>query len=220
VTTGQCKSGGSCSLGDGERRRLVRRALWLEYLTVGWNIIEGVVAVSAALMAGSVALLGFGIDSFVECTSGCIMIWRLGAEERDSDPERLEALDRRAHKLVAISLFVLAAYVTFEAVKTLWLREKPEPSVVGIALTMVSLVAMIWLARAKRRAAQGMGSRALEADAFQTTACWWLSLTTLVGIALNALFGFWWADPVAALGVAFFVVREGREAWEGEKECC
>jgi divalent metal cation (Fe/Co/Zn/Cd) transporter len=206
--------------GDNEGRAgVVRRALRLEYLTVGWNIVEGVIAVSAALAAGSVALLGFGIDSFVESTSGGVLIWRLKAERSGMDAEAVERLDRRAHKLVALTLFALAAYVLFDAGKALWLRERPEPSPVGIALTALSLLVMMWLAKAKRRAAKELGSRALEADAFQTTACWWLSLIALGGMGLNAVFGWWWADPVAALGMTFFLVREGREAWEGEDSC-
>jgi divalent metal cation (Fe/Co/Zn/Cd) transporter len=202
------------------RDATLRRALRLEYLTVGWNVVEGVIGVSAALAAGSVALLGFGIDSFVESTSGAVLIWRLRAERRARDPEAIEALDRRAHKLVALTLFALAAYIGVDALKALWLREAPEASVVGIVLTSVSLSAMWLLARAKRRAARDLGSRALEADAFQTTACFWLSLVTLAGLALNALLGWWWADPVAALAMTYFLGREGREAWEGKDDCC
>lgn len=202
-----------------ERSGVVRRALRLEYLTVGWNIVEGVIAVSAAVAAGSVALLGFGIDSFVESTSGGVLIWRLKVERSGMDSEAIEQLDRRAHKLVALTLFALAAYVVIDAIKALWLRERPEPSPVGIGLTTVSLFVMLWLAKAKRRAAKALGSRALEADAFQTTACWWLSLIALGGMALNAAFRWWWADPVAALGMTYFLVREGREAWKGEDTC-
>lgn len=201
------------------RPALLRRGLRLEYLTVGWNIVEGLVAVSAALAAGSVALLGFGIDSFVESASGGILIWRLLAERSRSDPEAIEAVERRAQKLVALSLFGLAAYVLFDSLKTLVLQEHPEPSVVGIAVTSLSIGVMWWLARAKRRTAVALGSRALEADAFQTTACWWLSIIVLSGIGVNAITGWWWADPVAAIVMTIFLVREGREAWEGE-ECC
>ena len=204
---------------EAPRAGLLSHALRLEYLTVGWNIIEGLIAVTAALAAGSIALLGFGVDSFVESASGSILIWRLLAERRAKDPEAIEQLDRKAHKLVALSLFVLAAYVAFEAAKALWLRERPEVTLVGIVLTSVSLAVMLWLARAKRRAAIALGSRALEADSFQTTACWWLSLITLAGIGLNAVAGWWWADPVAALGMTVFLAQEGLEAWRGE-ECC
>jgi divalent metal cation (Fe/Co/Zn/Cd) transporter len=198
---------------------LLRRALRLEFLTVGWNLVEGTIAVLAALAAGSVALMGFGIDSFVESASGGVLVWRLLAERRGISLERTEELDRRAHRLVGVFLFLLAAYVALDAGLALWHRERPEVSLVGIVLTLVSLGAMVWLARAKRRTAAALKSRALEADAFQTTACWWLSLITLAGIGLNGALGWWWADPVAALGVSFLLVREGNEAWQGE-DCC
>ena len=201
------------------RATLIRRALGLEYLTVGWNLVEGVVSVAAALAAGSVALLGFGIDSFVESASGSIIIWRLLAERAHTDAEAIEALERRAHRLVALSLFGLAAYIVLDALKTLILQEHPEPSAVGVAITTLSIGVMWWLARAKRRTAIALGSRAMEADAFQTTACWWLSLIVLGGIGVNALTGWWWADPLAAIGMTYFLVREGREAWQGE-DCC
>ena len=206
--------------GHEARGHALRRALGLEYLTVGWNIVEGIVAVAAALAAGSVALLGFGIDSFVESASGAVLIWRLLAERRTADPGAVERLDRRAHRLVGFTLFLLAAYVAVEASLSLWNRERPEPSPMGIALTSLSMAVMVWLARAKRRAAARLGSRALEADAFQTTACFWLSVITLAGIGLNAALGWWWADPVAALGMTVFLVREGSEAWRGEECGC
>lgn len=202
------------------REALVRRAVRLELLTVGWNVVEGVVAIGAALAAGSVALLGFGIDSFVETASGLVLLWRFRAERGARDHEEIERLEHRALKLVGATLFLLAAWVGVDAVRTLWERERPEPSVVGIALTSVSIVAMRWLARAKRRTAALLGSRALEADAFQTTACFWLSVVTLAGIGLNAAFGWWWADPIAALGMLPLIVKEGREAWRGEECGC
>ena len=205
--------------GAGPRDALLRRGLRLEYLTVGWNVIEGVVAVTAALAAGSVALLGFGIDSFVESVSGAILIWRLRAEIGGNiDEETIEAVERRAERLVGISFFVLAAYIAFDAVTTLLAQEKPEVSPVGIALTTLSIAVMLWLARAKRKVAGELGSRALAADAEQTQACWYLSVVVLAGIGLNALFGWWWADPVAALGVVILLVREGREAWQGDDD--
>ena len=206
----------SATSASAERTRLLSRGLRLEYLTVGWNIIEGIVSVAAALAAGSVALLGFGIDSFVESASGGVLVWRLLAERRGMDAEQVERLDVRAHRLVGASLFLLAAYVAWEAGTALWAREVPRPSGLGIGLTAVSIVAMQWLARAKRRAARRLGSRALEADAFQTTACFWLSIITLAGLGLNAALGWWWADPAAALGMTLFIAREGLEAWRGE----
>ena len=198
------------------RPQLLARGLHLAYLTVGWNLVEGFVAVGAALAAGSVALLGFGIDSFVETASGLIIIWRLMAERRAIDHERIETIERRAQRLVAASLVGLAAYITVDAVTTLVGGERPEPSPVGVGVAALSLGVMWWLARAKRRTAIALGSRAMQADAFQTTACWWLSLAVLVGVGFNTLFGLSWADPVAALVIPVFLIREAREAWEGE----
>jgi divalent metal cation (Fe/Co/Zn/Cd) transporter len=200
------------------RAPLLGRALRLEYLTVGWNIAEGIIAVAAALAAGSVALLGFGIDSFVESASGAVLVWRLHAERRASDPERVEQVERRAQRLVAASLGLLVLYIAWESVTSLLAGERPEPSAVGIALACASLVVMWWLAREKRRVGVALGSRAMTADAFQTDACFWLSAFLLVGIGANALFGWWWADPVAALAMTVFIVREAMEAWHGEED--
>ena len=197
----------------------LERALRLEYLTVGWNVIEGAIALAAALAAGSVALLGFGIDSFVESASGLVLVWRLRAEGSGRDHAAIEQLDRRAHRLVGLSLFLLAAYIAGDAGLSLWRHEVPTRSFVGIVLTVVSIAVMLWLARAKRRAAAALGSRALAADAVQTTACWWLSLAALGGLGLNALWHWWWADPVAALVMSALIAREGREAWAG-RDCC
>jgi divalent metal cation (Fe/Co/Zn/Cd) transporter len=198
----------------------VGRALWLEYLTVGWNVVEGIVAVTAAVLAGSVAILAFGIDSFVECASALVMIWRLRVEySARLSGDRLEVVEHRARRLVAASLFLLAGYVTFDAVHTLWAADRPAFSLPGVALLSFSIAVMLWLARAKRRLAHELGSQAMEADAFQTTACWWLSVAALAGVGLNGLLGWWWADPVAALVIAGLIVREGREAWNG-RSCC
>lgn len=199
------------------RADLLRRGIRLEYLTVGWNVVEGIVAIGAGIAAGSVALIGFGVDSFVESTSGSVLIWRLRAEAGgQADQERIEQVEQRASRLVAASFVALALFVGFEAVQTLLAQERPSASPIGIALTAVSIVVMLWLARAKRETGEALGSRALIADSHQTFACWYLSVTTLAGLALNAAFGLWWADPVAALVIAVFLVREAREAWEGE----
>ncbi len=201
------------------RGTLLNRGLLLEFLTVGWNLVEGVIAVVAAAASGSVALLGFGVDSFVESISGSVLIWRLGSEKRgNADEEAIERIERRAEQIVAIAFFALAAYVAFDAAASLLNQERPAVSALGIALTSVSIVVMLWLARAKRRAAADLGSRALAADAEQTQACWYLSVVVLAGIGLNALFGRWWADPLAALGVSLILVREGWEAWGGEDD--
>lgn len=202
------------------RVQLLQNGRRLEYLTVGWNVVEGVVSVVAAVSAGSVALLGFGIDSFVETTSGLIILWRLGAERHARDHEAIERLDRLASKLVALSLFLLAVYIAYDAVVALVGNQRPQPTIPGIVITAISLVVMRWLARAKRRTAGALASRALESDAAQTTACFWLSVITLSGIGLNATLGWWWADPVAALGMTYFLVREGRDAWRSEPCSC
>lgn len=197
----------------------LRRGLRLGYLTVGWNVIEGIVAVGAGMAAGSIALIGFGVDSFVETISGAVIVWRLMAETRGQhDDESVERIERRAERLVGIAFLVLAAYVAFEAVRTLINQEAPDASPVGIALTAVSIVVMLWLARAKRRIGEALGSRAMIADAQQTYACWYLSVVALAGLALNAVFGFWWADPLAALAITVLLVREGLEALGGEEE--
>ena len=201
------------------RETMLARALRLEYLTVGWNVVEGVVAIGAAIAAGSVALMGFGIDSFVECASGSVLIWRLLAERRRASAAAIEQVERRAQRLVAVSLFALAAYIIGDAAYSLVTGERPAPSTVGMILTAVSLGVMWWLARAKLRAARALGSRSLESDAFQTTACWWLSLAALIGIGLNAALSWWWADPVAAVVISLLIIHEGREAWRGE-DCC
>lgn len=222
-TVGSCGCEASCASPQAvaERDGLLSQALRLEYLTVGWNVVEGAVATTAAILAGSVAILGFGIDSFVECASGIVMIWRLSAERRSRlSAALLESVEHRARRVVAASLFLLAAYVSLDALLTFFGGERrPEFSPVGAALLLVSIVVMQWLARAKRRLAGALGSEALEADAFQTSACFWLSIAALVGVGLNGLFGWWWADPAAALVIAFVVVREAREAWRG-RACC
>ncbi len=197
----------------------LRQGLRLEYFTVGWNLVEGVVAVAAALAAGSVALLGFGVDSFVECASGIVLIWRLLAERRCTGPESLHQLERRAQVLVAVSLAGLAVFIVADAIQTLARAERPDASLVGILVTAVSLFVMRWLAGAKRDVATRLNSRAMQADAVQTTACWWLSLMALIGVGLNTTVGWWWADPVAALVITVLLVREAREAWRGE-DCC
>ena len=211
---------GTTSTAESDRPRLLARALRLEYLTVGWNIVEGVIAIAAATVSGSVALMGFGIDSFVESASGSVMIWRLLAERHadEDDEERIEHVERRARKLVAASLVLLAVYIAWDSITSLISGDRPQPSMVGIVLALASLLVMWWLARQKRRVGLALGSRAMTADAFQTDACFWLSLFLLVGIGANALFGFWWADPLAALGMTFFIGREAIEAWRADDD--
>jgi divalent metal cation (Fe/Co/Zn/Cd) transporter len=198
---------------DRERANQLRAGRQLEYFTLGWNLTEAAVAVSAGLFAGSIALIGFGIDSLIESFSGGILLWRLQSTNTDENREQL------AHKLVGISFFLLALYVAFEAGKSLLRREQPETSVVGIVLSVVSLIAMPLLARAKRRVAAKLDSRALHADSRQTDICAYLSAILLGGLLLNALVGWWWADPIAALCMLPLIFREGMEAVRNQS-CC
>jgi divalent metal cation (Fe/Co/Zn/Cd) transporter len=201
------------------RDRLLARGLRLEYLTVGWNVVEGLLSIGAALAAGSVALLGFGVDSFVESVSGLVLIRRLRAEQRgELDQEAVERVEHRAERLVAISLLLLGAYILVDAVWALAIGDRPSVSPVGIVVTTLSLGVMGFLARAKRTTGEALGSRALIIDAFQTTTCLWLSATTLLGLAANAMLGWWWADPVAAVAIALLVLREAIEGWRGEDD--
>jgi divalent metal cation (Fe/Co/Zn/Cd) transporter len=195
---------------------LLARALRLEGLTVGWNAVEGLVAVTAAGASGSSALLAFGLDSFIEGAAGVILTWRLRAEQRVPSATAIEVLDRRARRLVGVTFFALVAYVAFDSIRALATRERPAVSPVGIALTLVSIALMLWLAAAKGRVAAALGSRALAADAAQTTACWQLSVITLAGLGLNAGLGWWWADPIAALALCVPLTREGIEGWRGD----
>jgi divalent metal cation (Fe/Co/Zn/Cd) transporter len=203
-----------------ERRVLLRRALYLAWFTVGWNVVEGIVAITAAVIAGSQALLGFGLDSGVESLSGAVVLWRLYVERRD--PSRAEAVERRALRLIGVTFFVLGAFVAVESVRSIVGREEPDVSVVGIVLTAVSIVVMQWLARAKRQVGIAMDSRAVQADSSQTSACVYLSIVVLCGLVLNAALGWWWADPLAALGVVAFLLLEGRETLTAEHadDCC
>ncbi len=201
-----------------ERTSYLRRALYLTAFTVGWNVLEGLVAIGAGVVAGSIALVGFGVDSFIEVLSGLVMLWRLRAEASGRLPN--EEAERRAIKAIALTFFMLAAYVAVESARDLLAGEPVEASPVGLALTEVSLVVMPVLAHQKRRLARAMGSGSLAADATETQLCVWLSATVFLGLAANALWGWWWADAVAALGIAAIAVREGRAAWTKEDVCC
>ena len=190
---------------------LVRRAVRLEWFTITWNVIEAVVAIAAGIAAGSIALVGFGFDSSIEGFAATVVLWQLrGAED--------EARKERALKLIAITFFVLAAYVIFESVRDLVTNAAPESSTIGIAVAVVSMIVMPTLGTAKKRLAKRMGSAVLRADAAETFLCAWLSVILLAGLVLNATVGWWWADPVAALGIAFLALREGREAWSGSDD--
>lgn len=195
-----------------ERARLGRRAQLLAGASVTYNVIEAVVAVTAGLVAGSVALVGFGLDSVVEVSSGLIIIWQF----RHKMPETRE---QQALRLMAFSFFALAAYVTFESVRALFGGTEPDPSPVGIGLAAASLVIMPFLSWAQRRTGRALGSNAVVADSTQTLLCTYLSAVLLVGLVLNATLGWAWADPIAGLIIAAVAAREGLEAWRGEG-CC
>jgi divalent metal cation (Fe/Co/Zn/Cd) transporter len=198
------------------RADLVKRGRYLEYFTIGYNSLEGLIAVAAGLLAGSIALVGFGFDSLIEVTSGAVLLWRLHADLDEERRERVEAISLR---IVGACFVLLAIYVSYDSVKSLIRREAPQESIVGIVLAAVSLIVMPLLVRAKRRVARGINSRALMADSKQTELCTYLSAILLGGLLLNALVGWWWADPVAALVMVPIIVKEGIEGLRGET-CC
>jgi len=191
-----------------------QKGLVAEYFTVGWNVIEGIVAIAAGVIAGSIALVGFGLDSYIEVASGLVLIWRLRQHGFGNDEDE-EAAEKRAIFFVGATFFLLAFYVTYESGKKLLLQEHPDESLIGIILATVSLIVMPLLAFYKKKIATEINSRALRADALETLACSYLSLTLLVGLGTNALFGWWWADPIAALAMVYFLVKEG---WEAVRE--
>lgn len=195
---------------DPTREDHLRRGRRLEYFTLAWNAVEAVVAVGSGILAGSTALLGFGVDSLIESTSGAVLLWRLYGEEEEPEREEL------ALRLVGVSFLALAAWVGWDALDALLSREAPGESMVGIVLAAVSLVVMPLLARAKRKVARPLGSRALEADSRQTDLCAYLSAILLMGLGLNAALGWWWADPLAGLAMVPIIGREGLGALRGE----
>jgi len=192
------------------RADLVRRATVLAVVTLGWNVIEAAVALAAALVAGSRALAAFGVDSIVESASAMVIMWRMRVERRDA--RRRDEVERRAVRLIGWAFVVLGAVVAVEAVRSLLVRDEPDASRLGIAVTALSLVVMPVLARSKQRLARQMGDPSVAADAAQTWACTALSAVVLGGLLLNEVVGWWWADPAAALLVVGFLLREGREA--------
>jgi divalent metal cation (Fe/Co/Zn/Cd) transporter len=199
-----------------ERTAVVRHGQRLEYFTIGWNTLEGLVAVIAGAVAGSVSLIGFGIDSFIEVTSGSALLWRMSV---DADVYRRERNERRALQIVGLCFLCLAAYIAYESATDLWSQRAPEHSIPGIVLACVSLVVMPLLSRAKRRVGQLLGSGAMHADAKQTEFCTYLSAVLLAGLGLNAFFGLWWADPVAGLVMVPIITKEGIEGLQGKAAC-
>jgi divalent metal cation (Fe/Co/Zn/Cd) transporter len=204
----------------GERAAAVARARRLNQISLAWNVAEGVVAVIAGVAAGSVSLVGFGIDSGIEVSAALILAWRLHQERRRGC---MVAYDRTATRLIAVAFVALAAYVWIEAVRDLAGRARPEASVPGLFLAVASVILMPKLARAKRALAPALGSQAISADAQQTSLCALLSGVLIVGVGLNTLFGWWWADPVAALVIGALALEAGRRVWRAESladTCC
>jgi len=198
-----------------ERPQFIRRGRKLEYFTIFWNSLEALIALVSGIIAGSVALVGFGLDSLVEVTSGGALLWRL----HQDDESRRERVERTALRIVGVCFVLLAGYVAYDSVSTLLARRAPERSVPGMVLATASLVVMPLLARAKRTVAAGIGSAAMSADAKQTEFCIYLSAILLGGLLLNAALGWWWADPMAGLLMVPFIGKEGVEALQG-KTCC
>ena len=191
---------------------LTRRALRLEYLTITWNAVEAAVAIAAGVAAGSIALVGFGLDSVIEVFAATVVVWQMrGTVTRERD--------RQALRLIAVSFYVLAAYVAATALRDLAGGARPSESKVGVVMAVLSLLFMQWLARVKRRTGDEMHSHTLVADSGETALCAYLAAILLGGLVLNATVGWNWADPVAALGIAILALREGREAWRGDS-CC
>jgi divalent metal cation (Fe/Co/Zn/Cd) transporter len=199
-----------------DRAALVQRGLRLNYLTLGYNTLEAVLSISAGLVAGSVALVGFGVDSVIEVMASGAAQWRL---RTDIDRTHREWAERLSHRVIGMSFLALAGYVAYESAMTLWRREPPERSIGGIIILALSAIVMPALARAKRRVARALGSGALEADATQTSLCAWLSLIALLGLALNALLNWWWADPIVALLMTPIIAMEGIEGVRGDSSC-
>ena len=204
---------GRHSSGLTDRAALVSRGIRLNYLTIAYNSVEAVASLIAGLVAGSVALVGFGFDSVIEVTASAAAQWRLRA---DRNAEHRERIEQRTRRVVGWCFVALAAYVAYDSAKSLWRREAPERSAAGIVILAMSVIVMPLLARAKRRVAHALDSKALEGEAAQTSLCAYLSVIALAGVALNALLGWWWADPAAALAMVPIIVREGLEGIRGE----
>jgi len=200
-----------------ERKKLVGRGLRLEIFTIAYNCLEALIGLVAGLLAGSIALVGFALDSLIEVTSGGALLWRLRA---DVDEQRRERMEQVSLRIVGACFVALAAYVGYDSVTALWSREAPERSIAGIVLGVTSLIVMPLLARAKWKVARGIDSAAMAADARQTDFCTYLSAILVGGLLLNALLGWWWADPVAGLVMTPIIAKEGRDALRGKACGC
>ena len=200
-----------------DRTHLVRRAFWLEWFTIGWMVIEAAVAIGAGIAAGSITLLAFGIDSIIELVSAGVLIWRLTVELRHGQAFS-ENTEHLASRIGGILLFVLAAYLIASATWSLWTGHGEEFSATGLAVALVAIPIMYVLAKRKLAIAEKLGSRALRADAVESITCGWLSFVVVIGLTAQLLIGAWWIDAVTSLGIVWFLIKEGREAWQGE--CC
>ena len=198
------------------RPELIRRGRLLEYFTIGYNGLEGLVSIIAGLIAGSVSLVGFGLDSAIEVGSGIALLWRL---HHDLEPDRRKQVERTALRIVGWGFILLAGYIAYESGSALIRHEAPERSILGIIIAAASVMFMPWLARAKRGVATGLGSDAMHADSKQADFCAYLSWILLGGLVLNALFGWWWADPISALAMVPIIAAEGISGLRG-KTCC
>lgn len=201
------------------REELVRRGIRLSYATIGYNSLEAIASLIAGVFAGSVALVGFGIDSLVEVTASGAAQWRLRSDLHEARRAQVEAI---THRIVGLCFLALAAYVVVDSGKTLWFRERPDRTIAGIVILSMSVVVMPLLARAKLRVASAMQSGALRAEARQTSLCAYLSIIALTGVLLNVTLGWWWADPVAALCMVPIIVSEGIDGMRANPhdDCC
>jgi divalent metal cation (Fe/Co/Zn/Cd) transporter len=197
---------------------LIREALLLEWITIAWMVIEAVVAIGSGIAAHSITLTAFGLDSVIELISAVVLIWRLGVELKNGK-ELSETAERRASKIGGGLLFALAGYVVLSAAWSMWNGHGQDFSMVGLALAVAAIPIMYFLAKRKISLADKIGSRALRADAVESITCGWLSCVVVVGLIAQYSVGAWWIDAVTSLGIVWFVVKEGREAWQGE-DCC
>jgi len=198
-----------------QRRKDLHRGLVIEGITIAWMVLEAVIALSVGVVARSGAAIAFGLDSLIELASAGVLVWRLRAEFGAAMPARIEASERRAGRIVGGALFALAGYTVLQSAATLLLGIEAERTLVGIGLAFAAVLGMPILARIKRNVAAAIGSAALRGDAACSMACAYMAAVLLGGLVLNAVFGWWWADPIAALGIVYYLVREGRESWSG-----
>src|SRR6266567_4024021 len=201
-----------------DRAALIKRAFRLEYITLAWMTIEAAVAIGSGVAADSLTLTAFGIDSLIELASATVLIWRLTVELRHGQTFA-ENAERTASRIGGALLFALAAYVVASAGWKFWMRQGAEFSLSGLVISVLAIPTMYFLARQKLRLANALGSRALRADAVESITCGWLAFVVVGALVAQFLVGAWWVDPLASLGVVWFVIREGREAWQGE-DCC